>query len=1600
MLLSLYYVSSIIAGCIRDIFINLSQFIEKHVTVEFFIYFVFLPIAIIPSILINHAGRYTLPYPCRRSRVKSKSRSRSSRSSRSRGYHLACYNANLRKRVNVIDTTTTTFKGDHRSHRHNSYSYPSKSTTGKAAVSSPTLSTRKCFSADDEVNALIASDPSISLDLFLFESKLYWENILSTSPITTVFSSNAIDLFLLSIDALDHYRTIQSLLPSSQYKSIDPASLQFQRILLEARGLQTSIKQYGEVLPLSSPAIYVSTNKDDLPIVIDTGASCTITPTLSDFISTPTKSDTASLGSLTTVQTKVSGQGLIEWDIEDVNGVLKKLRTISYYVPEATIRLFSPQAYFKANPKGSLTLNIDGIFIHMPCGTSLKFPIQSGSNLPIMLTRQALHRSRTQNSTSNFKSPHKPSLNTMSNILSFICSTTYDHFVHGTVFHLQHAGAMAALISDDAVLKQANSNLSPEQKELLLWHYRLGHIGISRVQSLLQKPRTNSFNDSLSRLIVPSNNKSSHCHAPLCSSCQYAKQKRKNPPKSSVSMPLTTTGLSDDILNAGDRVSVDIYCSSTKGRLPHTFGKEKSEIQFTGGAIFVDHASRLIHNTHQHSTTTAETVLSKHLFEDYCDSFGVRIREYVTDNNPFHGADWVNDCKNQRQSHKLSGVGAHHQNYAERNIQSIFNMARAMLIHFAMHWPQASSTDLWPFAVDQAIYIWNHLPATDTKLSPIELFTQTKFHNHHHLQNLHVFGCPVYVLEPKLQDAKKLPKWNRRSRRAVYLGYSRQHSNNVHMVLNLETGKISPQYHLVFDDTFSTVYSDGAFNADVWNSLVTSNLELHDDAPTTIPSTFEFTDDNFNNSTGGTTGLPIRPIPNSPTTTADPTSIHSFIDNLPTPSTEFPSLPADIDDHLPSTNNGPEASFRSPLAMNRPSSTPEGGRPFSSPEGGRPHPSSSSSTSSPKGGRLPSSPEGAFRRSSRFRKPVERLNLLNSTRTIDPKMFEMFDSTPCPKGSRQITFRKTDQPPRVTRESINQQFLSKLRWDQFTHTCSNAHSALGSFISEHRRYLSKSNLLDYLNPAAMATLANKDDNPTFKEAMSGPDAGGFITAMEAEIVTLIELNVFDVVARDNNMKVLSGVWALKRKRYPDGSIRKLKARYCARGFEQVEGIDYFETFAPVVMWLTVRLLLIMSILLKLETTQIDYTAAFVHADIDCLVYVAMPPGFGVPGQVWKLRKSLYGLAQSPRNYFLYTRDKLIKMGFVQSEADPCLFISADIICLIYVDDALLFYKDKQSINILTDKMKLEGMLFREEESVAGYLGVHIDRRDDGTIHLTQKGLADKIVDSLHLSGDEVNAVDTPCTKYVPIDEDGELAHGEFSYPSVVGQLNYLQGHSRPDITLATSQVARFVHKPKRSHELALIRLGRYLKGTAAKGIILQPINLSQLNIDVYVDAAFACGWGSECGTNPESVKSRTGYIIEVAGCPVLWVSKLQSTIATSTMESEYTALSMALRAAIPLIAVTKAVANGLVFTRDRILTFKATVHEDNQGAIILANLEPGRHTPRSKFYALRLHWFRSWLKPNEIEIIFISTKLQKADYLTKPLQSMPFAVNRKLSMGW
>ena len=309
-------------------------------------------------------------------------------------------------------------------------------------------------------------------------------------------------------------------------------------------------------------------------------------------------------------------------------------------------------------------------------------------------------------------------------------------------------------------------------------------------------------------------------------------------------------------------------------------------------------------------------------------------------------------------------------------------------------------------------------------------------------------------------------------------------------------------------------------------------------------------------------------------------------------------------------------------------------------------------------------------------------------------------------------------------------------------------------------------------------------------------------------------------------------------------------------------------------------------------------------------------------------------------------------------------------------------------------------MLEKEDSVAGFLGVHIDRMDDGRLHLTQKGLISRIIEAMAIEHLPVTKV--PAKRGVlPKDEDGEPPNGNFNYASVVGMLQYLQAHSRPDITFAVSQCARYAYSPKRSHEEALIRIGQYLKGTQDKGIIFTPeTNSSATRIETYVDADFAGGWGYEDPDDPVSVKSRTGFVIFVMGCPLVWQSKLQDCIATSTQEAEYAALSMALRQTIPILDICKAAMEGMKESGKQDLQFLTTVHEDNQGCLKLAQMEPGRSTPRSKFYAIKMHWFRSWIKARNLVLQYIDTTKQRADFMTKGLCLDLFVKNRQAVCGW
>ncbi|MGH7974205.1 MAG: hypothetical protein ACREBR_01670, partial [bacterium] len=218
---------------------------------------------------------------------------------------------------------------------------------------------------------------------------------------------------------------------------------------------------------------------------------------------------------------------------------------------------------------------------------------------------------------------------------------------------------------------------------------------------------------------------------------------------------------------------------------------------YCGGTIFCDHTSGLIDVRHQVSFGATDTIRSKNLFERMAASHGVYIENYHSDNGIFSSFEFRRHLENLHQGQTLSGVGAHHQNgVAERAIQTVVTRARTLMLHAALRWPETSDVTLWPMALSYAAHLWNITPRENGGgLSPLEVFSSSKI-DHPILQGTHVWGCPTYVLDPTLQDGKKLPKWKPRSRRGKFVGISPDHSTNVCEILNLTTLTITPQYHV------------------------------------------------------------------------------------------------------------------------------------------------------------------------------------------------------------------------------------------------------------------------------------------------------------------------------------------------------------------------------------------------------------------------------------------------------------------------------------------------------------------------------------------------------------------------------------------------------------------------------------------------------------------------------------------------------------------------------------------------------------------------------------------------------------------------------------
>ena len=364
------------------------------------------------------------------------------------------------------------------------------------------------------------------------------------------------------------------------------------------------------------------------------------------------------------------------------------------------------------------------------------------------------------------------------------------------------------------------------------------------------------------------------------------------------------------------------------------------------------------------------------------------------------------------------------------------------------------------------------------------------------------------------------------------------------------------------------------------------------------------------------------------------------------------------------------------------------------------------------------------------------------------------------------------------------------------------------------------------------------------------------------------------------------------------------------------------------------------------------------------------------------------------------KSALEAFGFKQSKLDACLFESDKVICLCYVDDCLFFAKQEADIDSviqsLNDKKCKDHLICNVEDDVAGFLGIAMEKKKDGTIELKQTGLIKRILEAMNM--EDCTMKDTPADPTaLPKDTDGPACQETWSYALIVGMMMYLASNSRPDIAFAVHQCAHFTHAPREKHEKALKRIAHYLQATKDRGMCIRPN--SKLKLDCFADADFAGLWNSEDSLDPTCVKSRTGFIITLGGSPVLWQSKLQTKIALSTTEAEFCALSTAMRDLIPMRRLVESLCTSLGITRNA-GSIISTVWEDNNGALVMATNNIAKMTPRSKHIAVEMHWFKEHIEPGQIEVRRIDTKVHQADIFTKGLVSAEFGPKCKLLMGW
>ncbi|KAM6584466.1 hypothetical protein CsatB_011468 [Cannabis sativa] len=490
-----------------------------------------------------------------------------------------------------------------------------------------------------------------------------------------------------------------------------------------------------------------------------------------------------------------------------------------------------------------------------------------------------------------------------------------------------------------------------------------------------------------------------------------------------------------------------------------------------------------------------------------------------------------------------------------------------------------------------------------------------------------------------------------------------------------------------------------------------------------------------------------------------------------------------------------------------------------------------------------------------------------------------------------------------------------------------------------------------------------------EEALSHP---GWNKAMQSENKALKDNHTWVLVPPKPDQNLIGNKWVFREKLNSDGSHQRFKARLVAKGFHQRPGIDFGETFSPVIKATTVRIILTIAVTRGWEIKQLDINNAFLNGTLKEEVYMLQPQGFEEPGKehyVCKLNKSLYGLKQAPRAWFDKLKSTLASWNFKNSKSDTSLFFykhGTDVIfVLIYVDDIVVTGNNNNKLKGFISELNRRFTL-KDLGSLHYFLGIEVYRDVTG-LYLTQTKYIEDLLRRHNLTN--LKPCPTPATAGRPMSiTEGELLSNPTIYRSVIGGLQYLS-HTRPDISYAVNKLSQFLKAPTTVHWNGAKRVLRYLKGTMHKGLHIscdEPLNLTG-----YSDADWAC-----C---PDDRRSIAGYCVFFGNTLVSWSSKKQPVVARSSTESEYRALAHVAAE----ISWIESLLKELNFKTPTAITWC-----DNMGANALAS-NPVFHA-RTKHIEVDVHFIRDKVLSKELDIRYVPSSDQVADCLTKGLSSSRF----------